>query len=177
MSKFKEDLNKVRAFIFDIDGVLTDGQIYCFEDGQQIRATHAKDGFAIRFALKQGYPVGIITAGQFNEGVKARMEFLGIPSIYAGKHDKMAALDDFCLVHNVDKANIMYMGDDIPDLPVLRAVGIPTCPADAVTEIKEASAYISPLDGGKGCARDIIEQTLRTQNKWVNIPQENGFSF
>lgn len=168
MSNFKEDLNKVKAFVFDIDGVLTDGRVYCMGDGEQVRSMNVKDGFGIRCAINNGYPVGIISAGHHNGGALKRLEFLGIPSIYNGHIDKRGSLDAFCEKHNVSKDEILYMGDDIPDIPVLKLVGIPTCPSDARPEVKSIAKYISHLDGGQACARDVIEQVLRAQGKWFN---------
>ncbi len=168
MGNFKEDLNTVKAFVFDIDGVLTDNNVMCMGNGEQIRTMNVKDGFGIRCAINKGYPVGIITAGKHNEGALKRLEFLGIPSIYSGEIDKRGALEDFCKTHGVDKSEILYMGDDIPDVPILKQVGIPTCPRDARPEVKQFVSYISNLDGGKGCARDVIEQVLRTHNNWFD---------
>lgn len=168
MSNFKEDLRKVKGFIFDIDGVFTDGRMYCFANGEQIRAFNAKDGFAVRFAIDQGYPMGIISAGKHNEGAIKRLQFLGIEDLYMGKHDKTGALVEFCEKHNLDEDNVLYMGDDIPDFPILKRVGIPTCPGDAAVEIKQISKYISNIDGGNGCVRDVIEQVLRAQGEWVD---------
>lgn len=168
MSNFKEDLKKAKAFVFDIDGVFTDGKMYCFENGEQIRAFNAKDGFAVRFALDRGYPIGIISAGKHNEGAIKRLEFLGIKDIFTGSHDKTHALDEFCSIHSLNKDNVLYMGDDIPDFPILKLVGVPTCPGDACVEIKQVSKYISNIDGGYGCVRDVIEQVLRAQGNWVD---------
>lgn len=169
MSNFKEDLKKVKAFVFDIDGVFTDGKMYCMADGEQVRSFNAKDGFAVRWALENKFPIGIITAGKQNIGAIKRLEFLGIEDIFTGNHDKTIALDEFCTKYKLDKENILYMGDDIPDFPILKQVGIPTCPGDASVEIKQISTYISNIDGGDGCVRDVIEQVLRAQGKWVDI--------
>ncbi len=173
MSNFKEDLLKVKAFVFDVDGVLTDAMVWCMPDGEQIRATNTRDGFAIRFALKQGYPIGIISAGKNNIGVIKRLEFLDIKDLYIGTFEKTSALHNFVEKHNISTDEVLYMGDDIPDYPVLKRVGIPTCPADAAVEVKEISKYISNLPGGQGCARDVIEQVLRAQGKWIDLTVEN----
>lgn len=173
MSNFKEDLRKVKAFVFDVDGVFTDGVMYCMGDGEQVRATNAKDGFAVRFAMDQGYPLGIISAGANNGGLVKRLEFLGIKDLYIGSFNKTDSLENFCNKHNVDKADVLYMGDDLPDYPVLKQVGVPTCPGDAAVEIKQISKYISNIDGGKGCVRDVIEQVLRAQGKWVNLDDDS----
>lgn len=169
MSNFKEDLRKVKGFVFDVDGVFTDGSLYCFADGQQVRVMNVKDGFAVRWALNQGYPIGIISAGKANEGVVKRLEFLGIKDMYMGSLDKISAFNDFLSKHQLDADNILYMGDDLPDVPVLKKVGVPTCPSDAAVEVKQIVKYISNIDGGKGCVRDVLEQVLRAQEKWVDL--------
>ncbi|HAM98540.1 MAG TPA: 3-deoxy-D-manno-octulosonate 8-phosphate phosphatase [Marinilabiliales bacterium] len=172
MSNFKEDLNKVKAFVFDVDGVFTDGSVYCMADGEQMRAMNTKDGFAIRFAQKQGYPIGIISAGKANVGVVKRLQFLDITDLYMGSFEKTEALQQFVKKYNFSLDQILYMGDDIPDYPVLRMVGVPTCPGDAAVEVKQVSKYISHLNGGQGCVRDVIEQVLRAQGKWVDLTAE-----
>lgn len=169
MSNFKEDLRKVKAFVFDVDGVFTDSSLYCMPDGEQVRAMSAKDGFAVRFAIKQGYPVGIISAGKNNVGVIKRLEYLDIQDMYMGSFKKTEAMNDFCSKHTLDLDQVLYMGDDLPDYPVLKMVGVPTCPGDAAVEIKQASKYISNINGGKGCVRDVIEQVLRAQGNWVDL--------
>ncbi len=169
MSNFKQYLNNIKAFAFDIDGVLTDNKLYCFDNDEQIRAFNAKDGFAMRFALSKNYPIAIITAGKNNTGALKRLQYLTIKDIYSGSFNKMDSLDDFCKKYNLKYENILYMGDDIPDFPVLKKVGMPTCPADACPEIKELAKYISHKNGGEGCARDVIEQVLRVQGNWADI--------
>lgn len=172
MSNFKEDLNKVKAFVFDVDGVLTDGSLYCMADGEQVRAMNAKDGFSIRYAQKQGFPVGIISAGRANTGVVKRLQYLDISDMYLGSFEKTEAMNHFCQKYNLQLSEILYMGDDIPDYPVLKMVGIPTCPSDAAVEVKLISTYISNIPGGSGCVRDVIEQVLRAQGKWINFTAE-----
>jgi 3-deoxy-D-manno-octulosonate 8-phosphate phosphatase (KDO 8-P phosphatase) len=169
MSNFKEDLNKVKAFVFDVDGVFTDSMLYCMADGEQVRAMNAKDGFAVRFAQKQGFPIGIISAGQNNVGTIKRLQYLDIEDLYMGSFEKTEAIQLFAKKHNIPLDEILYMGDDIPDYPVLKMVGIPTCPGDAAIEIKQVSKYISNVNGGQGCVRDVIEQVLRAQSLWVNL--------
>lgn len=173
MSNFKEDLAKVKAFAFDVDGVCTDGTVICLEDGQQVRQSHTRDGFALRFAHEQGYPIAIISAGKNNLGVIKRFESLGLTDLYLGSLAKMPAFDDFLKKHNLTPADVLYMGDDIPDYPVLKCVGVPTCPADAVNDIKPIVKYVSSFKGGQGCVRDVIEQVLKAQGKWVNFDTEN----
>jgi 3-deoxy-D-manno-octulosonate 8-phosphate phosphatase (KDO 8-P phosphatase) len=173
MSNFKEDLLKVKAFVFDVDGVFTDAMVYCMGDGEQVRATNTRDGFAIRFAQKQGYPIAIISAGKNNTGVIKRLEFLDIKDLYIGSFEKTGALNDFIGKYNFTTDQILYMGDDIPDYPAMIMVGVPTCPADAAVEVKEVAKYISHFEGGKGCVRDVIEQVLRAQGKWVDLTEPN----
>ncbi|OIQ30473.1 MAG: 3-deoxy-D-manno-octulosonate 8-phosphate phosphatase [Bacteroidetes bacterium MedPE-SWsnd-G2] len=162
---YKEILEDITTFIFDVDGVLTDGTITLTSDGEMLRTMHTKDGFAMKTALDKGYNICIISGGT-NEGVRVRLRGLGITDIYLGAHNKIEQLDEYLDIYNISLDQVLYMGDDIPDLPVLKRVGLPTCPQDAVPEIKEASKYISPVNGGKGCVRDVIEQTLKVQGQW-----------
>lgn len=169
MSNFKEDLRKVKAFVFDVDGVFTDSKVYCMGNGEQVRAMNTKDGFAVRFAQKMGFPIGIISAGSENEGTIKRLKYLEIEDLYMGHFKKTDSMLDFCKKHALELDNVLYMGDDIPDYPVLKMVGVPTCPGDSAVEIKQISKYISNIDGGRGCVRDVIEQVLRAQGKWVKL--------
>ncbi len=165
MGFFKEDIAKVKAFVFDIDGVLSNGEILINEQGELLRTTNTKDGFALQFAVRQGFPVGIITGGN-SEGVATRYRNLGVTHIYLKSKNKLADLEDFMQKTGVKFDEILYMGDDLPDFEVMQTVGMPTCPKDAVPQIKAVARYISELRGGKGCVRDVVEQTLRSQNKW-----------
>lgn len=162
---YKEYLPQIDTFIFDVDGVLTNGIVTVFPDGQLIRQMNIKDGYALKAAVKAGYRVCIISGGK-NEGVRKRLQGLGITDIYLGAHDKIEQFNELVTNYNLNPENIMYMGDDIPDYPVMKLVGMPACPNDAAREIKEVSKYISDKTGGNGCARDIIEQVLRVQGKW-----------
>ena len=164
-NNFKEKLEDVRAFIFDVDGVLTDGSLILMPDGEQIRTMNIKDGYAMQLAIKSGFQIGIIS-GRKSEGVIKRLQKLGIFDLYMGVDDKTEALDEFLLTYDLKKTQILYMGDDIPDLEVMKKVGIPCCPMDAVEEIKHVSVYISTKKGGAGCARDVIEQVMRVQGFW-----------
>ncbi|WP_378187613.1 KdsC family phosphatase [Aquimarina sp. W85] len=164
---YKEYLNHITTFIFDVDGVLTDGNVTVHTDGQLLRTMNIKDGYALKTAIQNGFNVCIISGGT-NEGVRQRLRGLGITDIYLGAHHKIDQLDEYIDVYNIKAENVLYMGDDIPDLPVMKLVGLPTCPQDAVPEIKAVSKYISNKKGGKGCARDVIEQVLRVQGKWMN---------
>ncbi|MEG1622334.1 MAG: HAD hydrolase family protein [Alistipes sp.] len=166
MGNFKEDIVRTEALIFDVDGVLTDGGIIPLANGDFIRKYNAKDGYAIAYALRMGYHVCIITGGR-GETLRRRLEMLGVTDVYMDCMDKLAALHGFCQKYSLDPANVIYMGDDIPDLECMQAVGIPVCPADAASEVAEASRYVSEFAGGCGCARDIIEQVLRSRGDWA----------
>lgn len=163
---FKEKLAQVGAMVFDVDGVLTDGSIIPLVDGDFIRCYNAKDGYAISYAVKHGYNVCIISGG-YGPTLVSRMERLGIKHLYVNCMDKIAALKEFCSNVGVGLENVMFMGDDIPDLECLRAVGVPVCPADAASEIIEASCYVSQFNGGRGCVRDVVEQVLRAHGEWA----------
>ncbi|MHA7111882.1 KdsC family phosphatase [Sunxiuqinia elliptica] len=167
MTFFKERLKDVKALIFDIDGVLSLDTMVLDEDGVPTRTANVKDGYAMRNAVNMGYHLGIITGGNL-ERVRMRYESLGVNHIYMGVRDKMKCLDDFMAKTGVKLDEILYMGDDLVDYQVMEAVGVPVCPLDAVSEIKEISSYISDKKGGEGCARDIIEQVMKAQNTWIN---------
>lgn len=164
---YKEYLNQITTFIFDVDGVLTDGNVMVHTDGQLLRTMNIKDGYALKTAVDNGFNVCIISGGT-NEGVRQRLRGLGITDIYLGAHHKVDQLDEYMDVYNIKPENVLYMGDDIPDLPVMEMIGLPTCPQDAVPEIKAISKYVSNKKGGKGCVRDVIEQVLKVQGKWMN---------
>ena len=176
MPFFKEELREVKAFVFDVDGVLSRDTSDLNADGDPVRTANVKDGFAIRTALKAGYPVAIITGG-FIERVKLRYEKLGVEYYYDKAHDKVACLNDFLNKTGKKKENVLFMGDDLVDFWVMQEVGVPTCPKDAVQEIKGISKYISDKNGGEACVRDVIEQTLRAQNKWLTDDFLNARAF
>ncbi|MCD6596681.1 MAG: HAD hydrolase family protein [Bacteroidales bacterium] len=167
MSNFKEELRKVKAFAFDVDGVLSSQTMPLHPTGEPMRTVNIKDGYAIQLAVKKEYPIAIITGGN-TAAVKMRFKSLGVTDIYLGSFIKIDNFNDFIYKYGLDPENVLYMGDDLPDYEVMRMVGFPTCPADAVTEIKQISKYISNLNGGDGCVRDIIEQVLRLHNKWMD---------
>jgi 3-deoxy-D-manno-octulosonate 8-phosphate phosphatase (KDO 8-P phosphatase) len=162
---FKQLLNDVSTFAFDVDGVLTDGSLILMPDGEQVRTMNIRDGYAIQLAVKKGYKVVIISGGK-SEAVRTRLTKLGVKDIYLGIQDKADTLDEFLLTYNIKPENVLYMGDDMPDYEVMKKVGIRTCPNDAVSEIRSMCIYVSDKKGGKGCARDIIEQVLKVQGKW-----------
>lgn len=176
MPFFKEELKEVSAFVFDVDGVLSKDCSSLNEDGDPVRTANVKDGFAIRCAIKAGYPVAIITGG-FIERVRLRYEKLGVENYYDKAHDKVACLNDFLAKVNVKPANVLFMGDDLVDYRILKEVGVPTCPNDAVNEIKQISKYISDKKGGEGCVRDVIEQVLKSQGKWFSEEMLNSRAF
>lgn len=162
---YKEYLSHISAFIFDVDGVLTDGSMLITSDGDLLRKMNAKDGFAIKAALQKGFSVCIISGGE-NQGVKQRLENLGITDVYLAVKDKVTVLNSYLQKNGIAAQNALYMGDDIPDIPPMKMVGLPACPADAVPEVKNTARYISHKKGGKGAVRDVIEQTLKVQDKW-----------
>ncbi len=171
MGNFKEDIANTEAFIFDVDGVLTDGGITPTVDGNDfIRRYNAKDGYAVAYAIRMGYRICIISGGR-GAALKRRLEMLGIKRMYIDCMDKIAAMNEFFAEEGIDPRNTIYMGDDIPDLECMRAVGIPVCPADAASEVIEASRYVSEFKGGCGCVRDIIEQVLRARGDWAKDSQ------
>ena len=167
MAFFKEELKKVKALVFDVDGVLSMDTSPLDEEGNPVRTANVKDGYALRNALNMNYHLGIISGGAV-ERVRKRYEKLGIEHIYLGVRDKLQCLEDFMEKTGVSADEILFMGDDLVDLPVMEKVGIPTCPLDAVAEIKEISKYISDKKGGEGCVRDIIEQVMRSNENWHN---------
>ena len=166
MSNFKEELSKVKAFVFDVDGVLSNAKIYLHPGNDLMRSMNIKDGYAIQYAIRKGYPICIITGGN-SQAVKQRFRTLGVSDIYMKSRNKMENLENFLAQNDFGAENILYMGDDIPDYLVMQEVGFPTCPSDAVEEIKSISKYISDKPGGEGCVRDVIEQVLRLQGKWM----------
>ncbi len=163
---YKEYLNHITTFIFDVDGVLTDCNVLVTTTGELLRSMNVKDGFALKFAVNAGYNVAIISAGT-NEGVKLRLEGLGIKTVYLGAHDKIVQFEDYVKTNNIKPENVLYMGDDVADYPVMKIVGLPACPQDAIQEIKGISKYVSHKKGGEGAARDVIEQVLKVQGKWM----------
>lgn len=167
MSNFKEELRKVSAFVFDVDGVLSRQVMSLHPDGEPMRTINIKDGYALQLAVKKGYPVAIITGGN-STAVKTRFLRLGIKHIYLNSFDKRKNLKQFLNENKLDPDTVLYMGDDLPDYKPMEIIGFPTCPADAVVEIKQISRYISHLNGGEGCVRDVLEQVLRLHNKWMD---------
>ena len=160
------DLKKIKALIFDVDGVLSRETIPVAQSGEPMRTANIKDGYAIQLAVKCGLHVAIIT-GARNEAVKVRYKGLGVNDIYIGASVKKDCLEELMLMYELAPEEILYMGDDIPDYEVMQICGLPVCPCDAAVEIKQLSKYISSIRGGEGCVRDVIEQVLRAQGKWM----------
>ena len=160
-------MNRIKTFVFDVDGVLTDGSVMILENGQLVRTMNVKDGYALQLAVKKGYRVAIISGGS-NPDVKERHHALGVKDGYLKVSDKTEALEELVHIYELNLDEVLYMGDDIPDMHVMKACGLATCPADAAEEIKSICHYVSPRDGGKGCVRDVIEQVLKVQGKWMN---------
>jgi 3-deoxy-D-manno-octulosonate 8-phosphate phosphatase (KDO 8-P phosphatase) len=165
MENFKTKLTRVKAFIFDIDGVLTDGSVTIMPDGEQLRSMNIKDGYAMQLAVKKGYKIGIISGGK-SESVRKRLNGLGIYDVYLGADHKVDQYNEFILTYHINPDEILYMGDDLPDYEVMQRVGVATCPNDSAQEIKDISIYVSGKKGGKGCVRDVIEQVMRVQGNW-----------
>jgi 3-deoxy-D-manno-octulosonate 8-phosphate phosphatase (KDO 8-P phosphatase) len=162
---YKELMNTIDTFIFDVDGVLTDGTVHVSPTGEMLRDMNIRDGFAMKAALESGYNVCIISGGS-NEGVRIRLRNLGITDIHLGTPDKVATFKEYTELYTINPKNVLYMGDDIPDFHVMQLVGLATCPQDAAPEIKAISTYISHINGGKGAVRDVIEQVMKVQGKW-----------
>jgi 3-deoxy-D-manno-octulosonate 8-phosphate phosphatase (KDO 8-P phosphatase) len=167
-----EKFSQIKCFAFDIDGVLTDGNLYLLDNGEQVRRMNIKDGFALQLAIKKGYQV-VIISGSYSEPSITRLNKLGIADIYMRITDKASCLSSFLLKKNIEFSQVLFMGDDIPDYAVMNQVGIAACPNDAAGEIRNCSQYISRFSGGEGCVRDVIEKVLKLNNHWeleTNIP-------
>ncbi|HVG16711.1 MAG TPA: HAD hydrolase family protein [Chitinophagaceae bacterium] len=160
-----EYFKDVTTFVFDLDGVLTDGTVLVLNDGLQARQMHVKDGLAMQMALQNGYPV-VIVSGGYSEPVIGRFTKLGVKEVYLDVKDKSAFLEDYIIQKNLQWKELLFMGDDLPDLAVLQKAGLPCCPADAVMEVKKVAKYISPVNGGYGCVRDVIEKVLKLNDDW-----------
>ncbi|WP_396174787.1 KdsC family phosphatase [Flavobacterium sp.] len=164
-NSYKELMNTITTFIFDVDGVLTDSSVHVTATGEMLRIMNIRDGFAMKAALESGYNVCIISGGN-NEGVRIRLRNLGITDIHLASPDKVATFKEYIELYNIKPEQVLYMGDDIPDFHVMQLVGLPTCPQDSSPEIKAISKYISHKNGGKGAVRDVIEQVMKVQGKW-----------
>lgn len=163
---YKEFLAHITTFIFDVDGVLTDGSLQISTNGDLLRTMNIKDGFAMKHAMEKGFTVCVISGG-YNEGVRHRLKGLGITDIYLGCPDKVEQMEEFFDIYDIKPEEVLYMGDDLPDYYAMQKVGLPCCPQDAAAEIKEISRYVSHKKGGKGCVREVIEQVMKVQDKWL----------
>lgn len=172
MISYKERLNSITTFIFDVDGVLTNGDVLLYNN-EFVRSMNSKDAYALQNAVKHGYKIFIITGGN-SEEVKNRLLDLGVTEVHLKSSNKLMVYNSIKSAHNLVDEEILYMGDDIPDYPVLEKVGIACCPQDAAVEIKQISHYQSPFFGGRGCVRDIIEQTMRLHGHWFST---EGFTW
>jgi 3-deoxy-D-manno-octulosonate 8-phosphate phosphatase (KDO 8-P phosphatase) len=159
-------LTRVRAFAFDVDGVFSDGILLMDPNGELIRSMNIKDGFAMHLAVRKGYPIAIITGGN-SEQVRKRFNMLGVHDVYLKSSSKLVDFMHFCNKYDLDPGEVLYMGDDLPDYPVMQKAGFPACPADAVPEIKQVARYVSGFRGGHGCVRDVLEQVLRVHGVWM----------
>lgn len=166
MTSYKEKLNHVNTFIFDVDGVLTNGDVTILQD-QYVRTLNSRDGYALQYATKMGFKIFVITGGS-SQVVKEHLLGMGIIEVFLSSFNKLNVYNEIKEQYNITDEEIAYMGDDIPDYQVMKIVGVATCPQDAAVEIKSISHYQSPFDGGRHCVRDIIEQTMRVQGKWFS---------
>ncbi|WP_367328438.1 KdsC family phosphatase [Lentimicrobium sp.] len=167
MTNYKEDLTGITTFIFDYDGVLTNGVVLITNSGDQLRTGHVKDGYALQLAIKSGYRVAVISGG-YSESMRHRCNALKLTDVFLGVENKIKVFEDYIQNIGVSPNEVLYMGDDIPDYQVMLRVGMPVCPADAAEEIRKISRYISHFNGGEGCVRDVIEQVMKIQGKWMN---------
>ena len=167
MSNYKEKLSHIQLFCFDVDGVFTDNIVYLLSDGEQARTANVRDGYAVQHAVKKGCQIAIISGGK-SDAVRKRFEMLGVKEIMLGASRKIEVYESLVKRLGVADENVCYMGDDIPDLPVMKRVGLACCPADAAAEVKAISNYVSPFNGGAGCVRDILEQALKLRGHWLD---------
>jgi 3-deoxy-D-manno-octulosonate 8-phosphate phosphatase (KDO 8-P phosphatase) len=166
MANFKEELINVKAFVFDIDGVLSTQTISLNTFGVPNRTVNLRDGYAIQLAVRKGYPVCIISGSNAKE-YRKRLKFLGVRDIYLNSRSKLDHFNSFLRTYSLNKNDVLFMGDDIPDYEVMKEAGIPVCPSDADSEIRQVASYVSDKKGGEGCVRDVIEQVLRLHKKWM----------
>lgn len=169
-----EQFKKITTFIFDVDGVMTDGSIGIVPGLEYLRTMNTKDGFGLQLAVKKGYGVAVITGG-FSSPVTERMNSLGITDVFQSVKNKLEVFERYIAEKNIAPQQVLYMGDDIPDFGVMQVVGLACCPADAVQDIKEIAHYISPLSGGKGCVREVIEKVLKLNDHWGHATDIKSF--
>lgn len=167
MANFKEDLQKIKAFVFDIDGVLSKQTITLDNDGRPMRTINLRDGYALQLAVKKGYKVCVISGGD-STAFERRLKLLGVEHVYLNSSEKASVFQTYIKNENLIAEDVLYMGDDIPDFEVMSLVGVAVCPSDADSEIKQISQYISDKAGGEACVRDVIEQVMRLHGNWMN---------
>jgi 3-deoxy-D-manno-octulosonate 8-phosphate phosphatase (KDO 8-P phosphatase) len=173
MTNYKPLLKNITTFIFDYDGVMTDGSILTLNDGEASRITNVKDGYTLHLAIKKGYRVAVISGAQADCMIN-RMKTLQITDIFLGITNKLEVFNKYLSDNNITPDQVLFMGDDIPDYEIMLNAGIATCPSDAAEEIRKVAKYISHAPGGKGCVRDVIEQVLKIQGKWMN---DDGYTW
>ena len=156
---------KIKCFVFDVDGVLTNGDVIVMPNGLLVRTMNIKDGYALQLAIKKGYLVWVISGGNSDE-VKQRLHHLGVKDVYMKVTDKRAKLEELSIAEGIPLSDILFMGDDMPDYEAMQIVGLPTCPNDAVADVKEICTYKAIAKGGAGCAREVIEKTLKLNGHW-----------
>lgn len=167
MTNYKELLKNINTFVFDYDGVLTDGSIITLDDGEAYRTTNVKDGYALQLARKKGYRVAVISGAKADCMIH-RLKALQISDVFLGIENKLETFKTYLQKNGIDSSHVLFMGDDIPDYELMLVSGLSSCPVDAAEEIKKVARYISHFAGGKGCVRDVIEQVLKVQGKWMN---------
>ncbi|HOW26717.1 MAG TPA: HAD-IIIA family hydrolase [Bacteroidales bacterium] len=167
MPNYKTLLNGITTFVFDYDGVLTDGSVLLTENGDALRMANVKDGYALQLAVKNGFHVAIISGGR-SQSIKHRFDALQIHDVFLGVENKIEVFNEYLTRYGIRSEEVLYMGDDIPDFELMMVAGLPACPADASEEIKSVAKYISGFRGGHGCVRDVIEQVMKIQGKWMN---------
>jgi 3-deoxy-D-manno-octulosonate 8-phosphate phosphatase (KDO 8-P phosphatase) len=160
-----EKFKSIRTFVFDVDGVMTDGSVLVFENGEQVRRMSTRDGYCLQLAIRKGYRVVVISGGT-SEGVRQRLEYLGIKDIFLKAKDKKGILEQYAREHQLEEKDMLYMGDDLPDYAAMKHVGLACAPADAAPEIRHIATYISSFAGGQGCVRDVIEKVLKLNGQW-----------
>jgi 3-deoxy-D-manno-octulosonate 8-phosphate phosphatase (KDO 8-P phosphatase) len=160
-----EKFKSIRTFVFDVDGVMTDGSVQVFDTGEQLRTMNTKDGYCLQLAIKKGYRIVVISGG-LSEGVRIRLQKLGIQDVFLKVENKLEKLLEYTREHGLEEKDMLYMGDDIPDYQVMKQVGLACAPADAAPEIRHIAAYISSFAGGHGCVRDVIEKVLKLNGHW-----------
>lgn len=168
------DLTTIKAVIFDVDGVLSLSTIQMSPAGMPVRTVNIKDGYAIQLAIKMGLKLAIISGGT-DPSIEERYRKLGMTDIFMSCSTKIQVLNQYLADNNLTADEVIYVGDDIPDYEIMQIVGCPCCPADACSDIKEISTYVSPYEGGRGCARDIIEQILRAKGLWLSSAKAFGW--